>query len=390
MFACNNCEYESKKFFGVCPRCREGVGFEKETISVSGKAYETLQVSKNQKHDTVIKNTVFPLFNKILSTGGGFVEDQVISLGAAPGTGKSTLCTQIADEETLYIGTEESYAQINSRFLRVNPDSKADIFSCSDLDSILQAIEKTNKKLIILDSLNSINQGMDGYLKQSHNMFKIVAAIKAFKKIGIIIMQVTKDGKTISGMQSMLHAVDSVLHLDRSLTDEKVILYSSKNRFAEIGSLAMYSHTATGLEELSDIETFEPSIGSTFTKGKFGYRSLNIIIEALCAPSSLSFGLRKTTGINLSRVQQILGIIQYNNGGINFINKDVYVSIASGIFINDSSLDLAIANSILSSYFKKISVFSDILNGEIALNGAIRHSSCPDIKHINDLIRMYK
>ena len=28
MYVCNNCGYESKKYFGICPKCKDGEGEE--------------------------------------------------------------------------------------------------------------------------------------------------------------------------------------------------------------------------------------------------------------------------------------------------------------------------------------------------------------------------
>ena len=393
MYKCSLCEYNSKNYYGLCPRCKEGVGEEvKEDlikkININIPSYEIKQVDiKNIKHNKPVKETIFPILNKILSTNGGFVKEQVVVIGASPGTGKSTLCTQIADEDTIYIGTEESYDQINSRFARVNPNSKSKIVSDTNLEVILDIINKSKEKLIIIDSLNSINNGVDSYLRQSQNMARITNTLKENNKIGIIIAQVTKSGN-ITGFNTILHIVDTVLYLERNELNSNIILYSNKNRFCEIGAIDVFKHTPEGLVEIRDLEGIkEKSPGISYSKANFGFRTVNIRIEALVAPSSLNYGLRKVNGVNLSRVQQILGVISYFDSSINFMNKDIYVSISNGLSINDANLDLPIANSIISSYFKKNTLFMDNIQGIISLNGQIRN---PDIKHIKELINMYK
>ena len=266
MFKCSNpeCSYESKRFFGLCPRCKEGVGTEQEALlqptSINGKLTDTDEkyyknrVSKNIKHMQVVRKTQFSVFNKMLSTEGGFVKDQVIAIGASPGAGKSTLCTQIADKNTKYISTEESYSQVCSRFLRVNPNSEAIIVSCSSINSILKEIYEDDCDFVIVDSLNNINNGADWYQKQSQNMALITKALKDTGKVGVVVCQVTKKGE-ITGFNTLLHVVDSVFYFERSATNmNNVILYSNKNRFAEIGSVSFFSHTQNGLVELSDEE----------------------------------------------------------------------------------------------------------------------------------------
>lgn len=399
MFKCSNCDYESNRYFGLCTRCKEGVGEEIETpqalkissnvkLTETDEVYEKNKVSKDIKHREVVKTTQFSVFNKMLSTQGGFVKDQVIAMGASPGAGKSTLCTQIAGKGTKYISTEESYSQVCSRFLRVNPDSEAIIVSCSKLNSVIKEIyEDDGSTFIIIDSLNNINNGSDGYLRQSQNMALITKALKDCGKIAIVICQVTKKGE-ITGFNSILHVVDSVFYFERSATNSNnIILYSNKNRFAEIGSVSFFSHTADGLVELSDEEeNRDPEVGVSYSKAQFGFKSIQIKIEALVAPSSMNFGIRRSTGIKSTRVEQILGVISFIDKNVNFVNKDVYLAVTNGLTVDDPSLDFAIANAILSSYFKKNSVYKDNINGAITLNGMI-----PDRgMSVKDLINKYK
>lgn len=395
IYKCSVCDYNSKNFFGLCPRCKEGLGEECDSPTLDGKSarkvpqYDIKNVSHEKYSSIPVKNTIFPIFNKILSTNGGFVKDQVVAIGASPGTGKSTLCAQIADEDTIFIGTEESYEQINSRFIRVNPNSKAKIVSHTSLDVILNIIQTSKENLIIIDSLNSINNGVDSYLKQSQNMAVITSELKKNNKVGVIVSQVTKSGN-ITGFNTILHVVDTVLYLERSEINSNIILYSNKNRFCEIGAIDVFEHTEHGLREITDLEgKREKSTGVSYSKANFGFRNVNICIEALVAPSSLNYGLRKVNGLNLSRVQQILGVISYFDSTINFTNKDIYVSTSNGISISDANLDIPIANSLLSSYFKKDTLFIENIKGVISLNGQIKNSDI-GYTHIKDLINQYK
>lgn len=404
MYKCNNnCGYISKKFFGICPDCNEGLAesFEgdanivkqmKKSSSMSLNSikkdvdYKIRKINKNIKDVNISRNTKYSSFDRVLSSEIGMVEDQVVVLGACPGVGKSTLCTEISSDDTLYISTEESYNQVNKRFLRVNPECDCDIVSTTDFESIIDIIKNTNKKFIILDSLNSINNGADGYVVQARNMTQITNIIKQLGKCAIIISQVSKSGE-ITGMQTISHACDTILYLERSLVSDNILLSSSKNRFGEIGSVAIFEHSKNGLVEVNNFneEDIKSEIGKSYCNAKFGYRSMLVCVEALVAPSSLNVGIKKVNGLNLSRVQQILGILSYNSN-INFTNKDVYVSVSHGLSVNDVKLDLSIANSILSSYFQVENKLK-VLNGEISLNGTIKGNE--KLSHIKDLISIY-
>lgn len=400
MFKCNECEYISRKYFGLCPSCGEGIGEEIEDAFVpkktrsgskSAKEIKTYRIEKaddNIQEDEVIKKTGFEDFDKVISTGGGFVKEQIIALGAQPGVGKSTLCAQLCDENSLYISSEESINQVKSRFKRVNPGSNASIVSETDLDTIVHIIETTDKDFIIIDSLNSINNGVEGYVRQAANLTLITSVMKSHGKTGIIINQVTKSGG-ITGMNTVLHTVDTVLYLEKSPVSDLIVLWSTKNRFGAIGSVAVFEHRQNGLHETSrtDKEDLTDRTGVTFTKARFGHKNMDIMIEALVAPSSMNYGLRRSYGLNQARVQQIIGVLS-SNSNIDFSNRDVYVSVQNGLNVTDTSIDLAVANSILSSLFQKESVF-DSLSGTLSLNGTVRNSDS-GIKHIKELIQMYR
>lgn len=405
MYTCSNnqCGHTSKSFFGLCPICKDGMGEESssgnsnvvkssgsKTLVAKGSEIEDYEIGvadSNFEESEVVRKTEFEDFNTVLSKEGGFVKDQVIAMGAQPGTGKSTFCAQISKSDTLYITTEESLNQVKSRFHRVNPNSGASIVSKTDLNTILHIIENTDKDFVIVDSLNAINNGADGYVRQASNLVKITGALKNGGKAGIIISQVTKSGE-ITGMNTILHAVDTVIYMDKSEFQDMIIVGSTKNRFGEVGSVAIFEHEGNGLKQSKDvtIDSIDDMTGVTITTCKFGHKNIDVAIEALVAPSSMNYGLRRANGVNQARVQQIIGVLS-NNSKIDFSSKDVYVSVSSGLNVTDVAVDLAIANSILSSYYKIPSKYPK-LKGIVSLNGSVRKSE--EITHIKDLIKEFK
>lgn len=417
MYKCSNCGYESSKYFGLCPKCHDGTGEELNSAineSNSNDKYRTRfgtgstnvlekikAVDRNCETLKASRTTQFKDFNAILSSSNGFIDGQMIALGACPGVGKSTLSTVIASSDTLYISSEENWNQVNNRTLRVNPNCSMDILSTTSFDEVCDAIRNTDKKLIIIDSLNSIEFGV-GYSTTARFASELTDLIKEYNKICIMICQVSKNGE-IAGMQSLIHVVDTVLHMERSEISSNIILTSSKNRFGEIGSIAVFRHTENGFEELPEenvsIENIYPEIGLTYTKTRFGYKTMQISIESLVAGSVAGFGLRKANGYNQNRLIQIIGILSYY-GKIDLSAKDIYVAIGNGLYVDgDIGIELAIANSILSSYYRKAVIKS--CYGEIKLNGKVINNSLNptlidsnnnkiEIKHIDELIKYYK
>ena len=409
MYRCNNCTYESPKYFGLCPKCHDGMGEEVQNIEIAQKqenqyrnrfgTVDTDVLSKvkpvdpNVKEEISCRNTQYPNFNSIISSANGFIEGQMIALGADPGVGKSTLCTSIAKDDTLYVSSEESWNQVNKRALRVNPKCNMDIVSTKSFNELCDIIRKTDKKLIIIDSINSIEFGV-GYATTARFADEITDLIKTYNKICIMICQVTKSGE-IAGMQSLIHVVDTVLHMEKSETSNNIILVSSKNRFGEIGSIAVFQHKEDGFIEvnLDNEDKKEPIVGSTITETKFGHKNLKINVESLVASAQSSFGLRKANGYSQNRLYQIIGIISYY-GKMNLIDKDIYINISNGLNTSDICIELAIINSILSSFYNKAII--NYAKGEVRLNGQVMGGKVimgeeeKTITHITQLILIYK
>ena len=406
-FRCSECGYESPRWFGVCPNCKQGVGEEVPDVvskdeQVGGSTFGNVipqwtgpsvkergrRVDPNAPSDNVVKTTPYPGLNAILSTEKGFVEAQVCLLGASPGVGKSTLCMSIADSDTLYVSSEENFNQVNKRALRVNPNSGCVILNTTSISEILSAIRTCEQKLVIIDSLNSIEFGV-GYSTVARFAHEITQAVKETKKVGIIISQVAKNGE-ISGMNSIIHVVDTVLHLERSETSGNVIAVSSKNRFGEIGEVAMFRHEADGFAEVEiEEKSGIPEIGCTYTDTRFGHKVMTIALEALVAESQSAFGIRKANGYSANRLMQLVGVLSYY-GKIDLVKKDIYVAVSNGLYTDDISVELAIANSILSCCYGVSKVQKAY--GEVRLNGRVINGYVDGepIKHIDELVEKYK
>lgn len=232
MYRCDSCGQVSQRWFGICPICHDGQAVEVQEAAGNadggdqdgfapsipswkgaGLRQSMRYVNPQETADRVVRKLPFPQLNAILSAAGGLVESQVVLLGAAPGVGKSTLCAAIADAGVLYISSEESYHQVNSRMLRVHPDAGCAILNTTSISEILNAIKEWDGDCIILDSLNGVEFGV-GYSTVARFANEIVKSVKAAGKVAIIVSHVAKNGE-ISGMNSIPHAVDTVVHLER-------------------------------------------------------------------------------------------------------------------------------------------------------------------------------
>ena len=157
VFYCQNCGYESSKWMGQCPGCKEWNTFVEETakpvskkkgnssvLSNGGEYSSPKSLSEIEMKDEERADTHINELNRVL--GGGLVRGSLILVGGDPGIGKSTLLLQVAGNlsgdkrDVLYISGEESLRQIKIRANRIGDFSETLKFMC---ETNLENIETT-------------------------------------------------------------------------------------------------------------------------------------------------------------------------------------------------------------------------------------------------------
>ena len=403
-FICKSCGYKSPSWFGMCPACKsyEVEEFDEKpaVANAFSKATNIAPVPtnrigdsfKNNEDATTVLRTFdkFPGFNGVLSSKGGLIESQVVLLGAAPGTGKSTLMSQICDKNSLYISSEETQKQVSARFKRCNCDLDSQFLESTDQSTILNAISTTSSSMIVLDSLNSIsseNFGLISYAKAAELAQQITRICKTQNKTIIIISQVTRNNNVI-GMESTQHAVDTILHMERSSVNDNIILTSSKNRFGEVGEVVFLHHEEDGLHEVENICSEENLVGTTRFRMISGSKKIPMELQALVVPTTEK-PMRRGIGVNFNKLYVIDAILKANDRKYNTSESDIFVSTSSGMILPEGN-DIVIANSLLSAYYNKVLDISDLdyFKGLLNLNGIIIGN--PNFRHIRDLINLYR
>ena len=106
VFFCQNCGYESTKWLGQCPGCREWNTFVEETIDKT-ELKNTGNGAKRDRREAsepcVLSEIAIREENKTLTgikeldrvLGGGIVQGSLTLVGGDPGIGKSTLLLQV-------------------------------------------------------------------------------------------------------------------------------------------------------------------------------------------------------------------------------------------------------------------------------------------------------
>ena len=392
VFVCSNCGNESSKWFGRCPACNEWNTCYEEKInlkssgkSASKKTATTVKLDDVKKQDIVRTKTGFDELDRVL--GGGLVKGSLTLLGGEPGIGKSTLILQICDKikgegQVLYVSGEQSAQQIKIRADRLGIKNNDIVFlGETDIDVIEDAILKTNPKLVIIDSIQTmysdeITSGPGSVSQVREITARIMKMCKQEEITTIIIGHVTKDGN-IAGPRVLEHMVDTVLYLEGERYFAYRILRGVKNRFGSTNEIGMFEMNDIGMCEIDNpssvllSEKNENVAGSIVVASIEGTRPILVELQALTATSVFGMPRRTANGIDYNRLTLLIAVLEKRTG-LPLGNQDVYLNIVGGIKINEPALDLGIILAVSSS-FKNIPIPNDIIAiGEVGLTGEVR------------------
>ena len=192
----------------------------------------------------------------------------------------------------------------------------------------------------------------------------------------LIVAHVTKSGE-LAGPKTVEHLVDCVLNFSGERDQELRILRSFKNRFGTTSEIGAFMMCESGLEEVRDISgTFlennsGDAEGSVTTAVYEGSRPVMFEVQALVAPANIGFARRTAVGADNTRLSMILAVLE-KKAGLKLINQDVYVNVVGGLRPEGTSIDLAVALAIYSSYRSVPAKTKTLALGEIGLTGDLR------------------
>ena len=397
IYECSNCGTKTPKWSGKCSTCDQWNTLvetvEEFSSSVKKLHHKKIDIFKlseiDSEQDFRIKTNIVEL-DRVL--GGGIIPGSLILVGGDPGIGKSTLMLQMAsniiDFNPLYITGEESLKQIKYRSTRLKSISEdLMIIAETEVDNIINAIKSSDCKIAIIDSIQSVftsevesTAGSISQVRECANKLQTVA-----KQTGtaiFIIGHVTKDG-FIAGPKILEHSVDTVIQFEGEKNYSYRILRALKNRFGSTNEIGIFEMGESGLKEvLNPSEVFlaqrtGDDSGIAVVSALEGTRPLLLEVQALVSSSGYSVPQRTSTGFDSRRLQMILAIVE-KRLGMQLRSQDVFVNIAGGIYLNDTSLDLGIAAAIVSSFREEVISHKIVLIGEIGLTGEVRAVSYID------------
>lgn len=390
-FSCTNCTYQTIKWIGCCPECKEWNSFTEITVGPLG----TKKQAARENIRLVQLNTVETKERERLKSGikewdrvvgGGIMPSSLIILTGDPGIGKSTLLLQICNElakeyMVYYFSTEESLGQVKQRAQRLQCTHDKLLFSDqSNLESIIQIAQEHRPDILIIDSIQNCyladTQAIPGSIGQlRESAFHLMRLAKEHDISIIISGHITKEG-TMAGPKTLEHMVDAVFYLQGEDRWQTRVLRSVKNRFGTINELGFFQMDEHGLQEVPNINQqliaeISYSPGSVLVSFIEGSRPILLELQALTIESKLAIPQRVVSGVDHKQVVLIAAILQkYLH--IKLSVHDIFFKVSGGFKIKSSCADLGIALALLSSYFQQPLPEKSIALGEISLTGQIK------------------
>ncbi len=393
VFICTQCGYESSKWYGQCPQCKEWSTLEEKIVNQSSstgtigtsKGVEIKSIGEIQGGSEMRFSTGLGELDRVL--GGGLVVGSLTLVGGDPGIGKSTLLLQICqylgqDKSILYVSGEESMSQIKLRAERLHVTTDKLFLACeTNVESILGACTLNKPDILIVDSVQTMmtdrvsgTPGSVSQIKEATAAFMHLA-----KEQGItvfIIGHVTKEG-ALAGPKVLEHMVDTVLYFEGEKNLNHRILRTVKNRFGSTNEIGVFDMQNGGLVEVDNPSKMfldgrpENVPGTCVTCILEGTRPVLAEIQALVSKTSYPVPRRMASGIDFNRMALLIAVLEKR---ANFVlyNQDAYVNVVGGFRVLETAADLAIVLAIASGFSDFEMPGNLIAVGEIGLSGEIR------------------
>lgn len=393
VFFCKECGFESAKWLGQCPGCKEWDTFTEEpVIKKSTKTSAALVKREPERISDIKAETEYRTLSGIEELdrvlGGGIVHGSLVLVGGDPGIGKSTLLLQMCKEITakalkvLYISGEESLGQIKMRAERLGVFEGELMLLCeTNLGFIEDAIHKYKPEIVVIDSIQTMSKdevnSAPGSVSQVREATATLMQIAKGSGISIFIIgHVTKEG-VVAGPRVLEHMVDTVLYFEGDNYAAYRVLRAVKNRFGSTNEIGVFEMQGSGLAEVKNPSEFmlkgrpEGEPGSVVAASIEGTRPILIELQALVCRTNFNMPRRTAAGTDYNRVNLLMAVLE-KRAGIQLSDCDAYVNVAGGMRITEPALDLAVVTAILSSY-KNIALDNKTaLFGEVGLTGEIR------------------
>ena len=398
VFFCRECGYESAKWMGQCPACKEWNSFVEEpaaagkkqqavvSMRAPGRAAAPVHIGEISLDDQDRTPTGFGELDRVL--GNGIVRGSLVLVGGDPGIGKSTILLQVcrnlaaAGKHVLYISGEESLKQIKMRANRIGAIAGDLLFLCeTNLDTIAGVLENTKPEIVVIDSIQTMYRediasapGSVSQVRESTNALMQIA--KGFGITVFIVGHVTKEG-VVAGPRVLEHMVDTVLYFEGDRNGSYRVLRAVKNRFGSTNEIGVFEMLESGLAEVKNPSEMlisgrpKEASGAVVACSLEGTRPILLEVQALVTATNFGMARRTANGVDYNRINILLAILE-KRCGFAMSRYDAYVNIAGGMKMNEPALDLAVVMALVSSFKNREVDPGMLIFGEVGLSGEVR------------------
>lgn len=396
-YVCNDCGADYTKWQGQCSDCnawntltelrlgstsaasRRSAGF----AGAADGAVSTLAEIALDKIPRIGTGTA----ELDLVLGGGLVPGSCVLVGGEPGAGKSTLllqtlCELAENQKALYVTGEESPQQVAMRANRLGlPTEKLNIMAETSVETVCAIAGQLQPKILVVDSIQVMHledvasaPGSVSQVRESAAM--LIRYAKKTHTVLLLVGHVTKDG-SLAGPKVLEHMIDCSLMLEGSSDSHFRTLRSNKNRFGAVNELGVFAMTDKGLREVPNPSAIFLQRGDEVASGSVvmvvweGTRPLLVELQALVDDSHLGNPRRVTVGLEHNRLAMLLAVL-HRHGGIMVGDQDIFVNVVGGVKVLETSADLALVLSVISSFRDRPLPRDLVVFGEVGLSGEIR------------------
>lgn len=400
IFVCQSCAQSSQSWLGRCPSCGAwnslveevaggSTGAGKSTSRAPSKARPITSVGVGEGGEVRIRVGIGE-FDRVL--GGGLVTGSLTLLGGDPGVGKSTLLLHAMQAfaargvRVLYVSAEESARQVRLRAERLGVASdELYLLADTSVDAMLTAVDEVAPRVLVLDSIQTIHNpqldGIPGSISQVRDIAAKAMVIAKGRDIAtFLIGHVTKDG-SLAGPRALEHLVDTVLYAEGDGSTALRVLRATKNRFGSTGEIGLFEMREDGMVEVPDAsarllsERATGAPGTVVTCTMVGSRPLLVEVQALVGRSTAGNPARTVVGVERGRLAMLLAVLA--RAGLDLGDRDVFVSVAGGMRVEEPAADLAITLALWSSAMGTPLPHDALVFGEVGLVGEVRGVGMP-------------
>lgn len=396
-FVCHECGADYPRWQGQCSACQAWNSITEIRLATGGR-FASLSGYAGQAGTNQIRklsdislealprfSTGSSEFDRVL--GGGVVPGSAILIGGNPGAGKSTLllqtlCKLAKEMETLYVTGEESLQQVAMRAYRLGlPTVGLNMLSETSIEQICLIAKQEQPRLMVIDSIQVMHmadiQSSPGSVAQVRESAAYLTRFAKTQDVAIVMVgHVTKEG-ALAGPKVLEHCIDCSLLLEGETDSRFRTLRSHKNRFGAVNELGIFAMTEQGLREVSNPSAIFLSRGEEKTPGSSvmvvweGTRPLLVEIQALVDTSMMANPRRVTVGLEQNRLALLLAVL-HRHGGLQMADQDVFVNVVGGVKVMETSADLALLMSLVSSLRDSPLPQDLVVFGEVGLSGEVR------------------